>query len=880
MTILTFNRGLSAVVGKEMHSDLTELRNSLPKSLPWDAAIAERIEKLSRIARTAQLRTVYKVLHQLAAGSRLLNTSGTDTLQDATTKLLQALITHLNEVVQEHKNTPLRMAKPLQGLMAQLGQQVSPVLSAELFMPFTPEDVSADRPSALPVAEFANAIRDYRAAYQEGLIKLLKEGDTSQYGALRQALVSIEPKNPHMGYRIFFESAIATLDILNKTTELDNLAKWILSKIDPELHNIVNGSVSVNDDLLSSMLHFIARADADTSARVRKLQDQFNLKSYMADLNGIDPAIVEKFTQVLVRSREVWSQFAANEPNRVAKLIAELQSKSALLKNPGFTIVIDALHEVITAIAEGKATVNGDQLSLEGAGALLVLEQQLRDGANLNTANLSASRLFGLIGKATNYVASGVEPQTATAILHVLAAQIQDDLNQLEPRLLEFLNDQRDGEQELRTGLKKISKILDIFGKGNSLSNSFALFESRLEVPSYTNEKADVATQFTQLNTLVESLKTSDKTAMSAATRWLEAQANAVSPTEGDEFKDAPNDSEMLEIFLEEATGILMDVEKWLSQLRSDPSMHDTVVNLRRGYHTLKGSGRMVGLVRFGDLAYIGELLLNNWIASKKIPTPELLDFFKKSIDGIAVHVENFKEKGFSFVDYASTEQEALALGGTALTEAPQSKRASVKLNSGRATTAPAPAPTPVMQDMPMLKLEPITMPSPALVLTPEPVEQPTFLIPQPTFEVEPASEEPVSADLTFEVMTTTSHGLPLVPELPALPTNDELPQKRVIEEEVHQELPELKMPAPKVEVPVVEPVVPQMKPKATRPTPPAWQKNGTAAPAKAPAAQPKQAGTTTAKPAVPKPAVKKVAPPPPVKLGFFERILAWFKKK
>lgn len=926
MTILTFNRGLSAVIGKELHADLTELRNSLPKSLPWDAAIAERVEKLSRIARTAQLRTVHKALHTISAGAQSLTTAGTESLLDATNKLLQALITHLNELVQDHKNTPLRMAKPLQTLLTQLGQQPSPVLSAELFMPFTPEDISADRPSALPVEAFANAIRDYRAAYQSGLIKLLKENDTSQYGVLRQSLVSIEPKNPHVGYRVFFEAAIATLDILNKDNELDNLAKWVLSKIDPELNQIVNGSTRVNDDFLSAMLHLVARADPDTSARVRKLQEQFNLKSYMADVNGIDPAIVEKFTQVLIRSREVWSQFAANEPARVAKLIAELQSKSALLKNPGFTTVINALHEVISTIAEGGASVNGDQLSLEGAGALLILEQQLRDGSNMNSANLSASRLYSLIGKATDYVAVVNDSQTTTAILHALAAQVQDDLNQLEPRLLELLNDQRDGEQELRSGLTKISKILGIFGKDNSLSRVFAFFESNLTAPSFTEEKAEVATRFTQLSTLVETLKTSDRNALAAAQKWLDAQAKVEAPTEGDQFKDTPNDAEMLEIFLEEASGILVDLERWLSQLRSDPSMHDTVVNMRRGYHTLKGSGRMVGLVRFGELSYLGELLLNNWISSKKIPTPELLDYFKKSLDAVTTHVNNFKSKGFSFVDFAEFEKEALALGGTALGEAPQSKRGgSIKL--GGAPTKPvAPAPAPVQAPVPApAPVAPVFEPLPEPVLLDLPAAQPVFTLepnepaveftpfslePQetaePTLDFEPLQQpvqEPVlpvfepaaepamptlkfelpsmhtetaqdepTPDLSFDVLSTTAQGQPLVPELPALKPIELTPEPEpfVLPIEKPEPAP-LPMFAPEPPAPTPAPAA-VVKPKAPRAAPEGWKKpDGKTATPKAPVkpGQPKTGASA-----------KKTPPPAPAKKGFIDWLLSLFKKK
>lgn len=920
---LTFNRSLSSIVGKELHSDLTEIRNSIPKTLPWEAASAERFEKLSRIARTAQLRTVHRVLAAIAESSKVLTgSSGNDGLLDATNKLMQSLIAHLNEMVQDHKNTPLKMAKPLHAIQTQLGHSPSPVLSAELFMPFTPEDVSGDRPSALPPSEFATAIRDYRAAYQNGVIKLLKEHDVSQYAVLRQALVSIEPKNPHVGFRVFFEASIAVLDILIKNNEkdLDNLSKWILSKIDPELNQIAKGATTVNDDLLSCMLHFIARADADVSVRVRKLQDHLNLKAYLADLNGVAPELVEKFTQVLVRSREVWSQHASTDPSRVAKLIAELQTKSAMLKNQGFTVVINALHDVITAIAEGKAQVNGEQLSLEGAGSLLILEQQLRDGSNINSANLSANRLYQLIGRNTGHVVSASEPQTATATLHVLAGQIQEDLGQLEPRLLELLNNQLDGEQELRSGLKKLSKILDIFGRGNPLAKSFAFFEQHLITPDTSDAKAEVATRYTQLGTLIESLKTSDKNAMSAAQKWLDSQSKVEAPAEGEEFKDVPHDSEMLEIFLEEASGIVVDIEKWLSQLRSDPSMHDTVVNMRRGYHTLKGSGRMVGLMRFGDLAYMGELLLNNWISSKKIPSPELLDYLRRSLDVITGHVASFKSKGYSFVDFGTFEEEAVALGGTALTEAPQSRRKSVKLSTSAPAPAPAPAPQPEL--MPVADLPEFNIPSDI----------------QSDLELPLSLDNAQEPEVTFDVLETTTSGAPLIPSLPDLNTLSEdngtgelkfapeekplsfalpdpipaptpTPTPLTFEEPVVMEtvdlsfndvaapapapaMPELKFtsdvprakPVAPAPAPVKEPAAPAPAPQVTptkpvaRKAPDAWQQakqgNKPAATKPAPAATP--APSKAAAPA-PKKAAAPVKPPEPEKKGFMAWLLGLF---
>jgi chemosensory pili system protein ChpA (sensor histidine kinase/response regulator) len=41
---------------------------------------------------------------------------------------------------------------------------------------------------------------------------------------------------------------------------------------------------------------------------------------------------------------------------------------------------------------------------------------------------------------------------------------------------------------------------------------------------------------------------------------------------------------------------------------------------LRRAFHTLKGSSRMVGLNEFGEAAWSLEQMLNSWLADQKAP--------------------------------------------------------------------------------------------------------------------------------------------------------------------------------------------------------------------------------------------------------------------
>ena len=73
-------------------------------------------------------------------------------------------------------------------------------------------------------------------------------------------------------------------------------------------------------------------------------------------------------------------------------------------------------------------------------------------------------------------------------------------------------------------------------------------------------------------------------------------------------------DEEILEIFIEEAAEVLETINEFLPQWIASPSDSDALTELRRAYHTLKGSGRMVGAVDLGELAWSIESMLNRII--------------------------------------------------------------------------------------------------------------------------------------------------------------------------------------------------------------------------------------------------------------------------
>ncbi len=90
-----------------------------------------------------------------------------------------------------------------------------------------------------------------------------------------------------------------------------------------------------------------------------------------------------------------------------------------------------------------------------------------------------------------------------------------------------------------------------------------------------------------------------------------------------DEVSRAPapvdfEEDDLRGIFLEEANEVIANGREATRALAADTHSVDELTVLRRAFHTLKGSSRMVGLNEFGEAAWSLEQLLNSWLADQK----------------------------------------------------------------------------------------------------------------------------------------------------------------------------------------------------------------------------------------------------------------------
>ncbi|MDD0812557.1 Hpt domain-containing protein [Curvibacter sp. RS43] len=111
------------------------------------------------------------------------------------------------------------------------------------------------------------------------------------------------------------------------------------------------------------------------------------------------------------------------------------------------------------------------------------------------------------------------------------------------------------------------------------------------------------------------------------------------------EPEPALEEDDLIDVFLEEAREVLSTGQAAVHTLADEPRQLTEQTVLRRAFHTLKGSSRMVGLTEYGEAAWALEQLLNAWLAEQKPASPALLSVCRHALaqlaqwtDDIAAH--------------------------------------------------------------------------------------------------------------------------------------------------------------------------------------------------------------------------------------------------
>ena len=108
---------------------------------------------------------------------------------------------------------------------------------------------------------------------------------------------------------------------------------------------------------------------------------------------------------------------------------------------------------------------------------------------------------------------------------------------------------------------------------------------------------------------------------------------------------DLEHDDEMRDVFLEEAREVIDSAGEACLGLQAAPAELSLLTTVRRAFHTLKGSARMVGLRAFGEAAWAGEQVYNTQLAEQRPAEAALIEFTQWLLDHLRHWVDDITAK-------------------------------------------------------------------------------------------------------------------------------------------------------------------------------------------------------------------------------------------
>lgn len=242
-------------------------------------------------------------------------------------------------------------------------------------------------------------------------------------------------------------------------------------------------------------------------------------------------------------------------------------------------------------------------------------------------------------------------------------------------------------------------------------------------------------------------------------------------------------EDELLDIFLEEAREVVGNGLAAVQLLQAEPANLSEQTTLRRAFHTLKGSSRMVGLNEFGEAAWSMEQLLNAWLAEQKPMQPPLLNLSHQALQGFGRWADDIAAgtAGAWQVQMFSIPADAMRLRGEEL-----------PLELPGASSAPSTVPESAVEAPPEDKVELEDFPS--LDFS----ETRPFMLDEQAATPSEATEIPLAEDIDFsEFSAALADEEPALTEAAAVP-DIELPLDEPAPEDQVLALPEesLELPA------------------------------------------------------------------------------------
>ena len=608
---------------------------------------------------------------------------------------------YLEHIQTGQKDLPVILLPTLNDLRASQGE---PLLSDTSL--FTPDlaaaatIVNAENNQRMQDPQVIANLRKLRQMFQASLVGILRnQGLAENFAYLYKVLARLEKFCHDTPIGKIWWVSVGFLDAIQGSSEgLGSATKHLLRQLDHLIKEMIDehGTIlcqPLPEDLLKNMLYYIAKSDAE-SKRLHELQVAFSLSQALpseqeldeerqklqgpdkATMSSVVTALGEELSQVKDQL-DLYVRGDDKDKEALGALLPTLNQIANTMAVLGLGIARKTLlaqMSIIEKIVASNEPAN-DQVLMSMAEAVLQVEASLASLTDDPNAIESES--------ADNEFVVPVEQFESAH--NAVIFESRNGLEQAKNSIVSFIASQWDHAEiedvpdlldSIRGGLQIIplSQAATLLGacsqyiRESILNNktvpewqeldrladaitSIEYYMERLTIGATDNEKIlRVAEEsLAKLGYSIEgslggSMNEDGNVDASPAVISEHHTSDVASESPDAIVKqsdDALIDDEILEIFIEEAAEVQVDIHQALSRIGSDDDS-GALNELRRAFHTLKGSGRLVGATVIGELAWSIEDLLNLLIEQSLAIKPADTALLAAVVENLPALVEDF----------------------------------------------------------------------------------------------------------------------------------------------------------------------------------------------------------------------------------------------
>jgi chemosensory pili system protein ChpA (sensor histidine kinase/response regulator) len=516
-------------------------------------------------------------------------------------------------------------------------------------------------------------VKALRSQFQQGLLGVIREVETqTNLERMQQVAEKLWGLGDRVPYQPLWWATSVFLKNIGLLSKKDTpVIKSLLGQVDRRIRELIDQTANQEEanKVLINILFYIAQFDTEDE-QVKEIQDKFQLNQLMdsmgdlesesSDLTGPDTQSVRIALNVIKEdlgeikeSLDLYIRTKSQESEPLEDMVPAMQKISDTMSMLGLTQskeMISKQMESIGNLLDGSEA-DREQGLVYIAEGILSLEDYIERALRMDSKQLANESLGQGEGESLQIINARYQlVQESRGNLHKVKDAITDyldeshNINRLEhvPELLK--------EVEGALTFAQLDNLLDVISKAKNFVLKYLISEkvvlSEAEVSTLADAISSVdyyleglmssglhglpvilqrATE--SINELEVHYGSLDEEMLPVLDDALEMpEIEMVESNNYDDGDDSDEliDDEVREIFIEEADEVLEEMHSLLPVWKQDQGNKEAISTIRRNFHTLKGSGRMVGATDIGELSWAIENMLNRLIDHSIEYTPAL----------------------------------------------------------------------------------------------------------------------------------------------------------------------------------------------------------------------------------------------------------------